>query len=168
MVAVSLQESRDATEKRLAGQAMSDAESSLLAEVVKVNSHDGMANNPNIKFRTFVCCGLNNRVLHEWVRILTVDKDTMVKFYESWALVNSNAEALPQLMTSLQPLADQTYELSIDFELGKLHPARLDARTRYARLNPTQPRPVLTSPSCSLALTVDSSLGPALKAARRK
>jgi myosin-6 len=114
-----VQESRDATEKRLAGGVMSEAEKSLLAEVVKVNSHEGMANNPNIKFRSFVCCGLNHRLLHEWVRVLTVDKDTMAKFYETWAFVNSSADALPQLMDSLRPLGDQTYELSLDFELAR-------------------------------------------------
>lgn len=60
-----------------------------------------MANNPNIKFRSFVCCGLNNRALHEWVRVLTVDKDTMTKFYEQWAFVNSSADALPQVRARL-------------------------------------------------------------------
>jgi len=114
-----VQESRDATEKRLEGQAINDAEKSLLSEVVKINSHAGMANNPNIKFRSFVCCGLNHRLLHEWVRVLTVDKDTMVKFYESWAFVNSSADALPQLMATLHPLGDQPYELSLDFELAR-------------------------------------------------
>ena len=114
-----VQESRDATEKRLEGKSMSEAERSLLDEVVKVNSHEGMANNPNIKFRSFVCCGLNHRLLHEWVRVLTVDKETMAKFYESWAFVNSSAEALPQLMEALRPLGDQSYELSLDFELAR-------------------------------------------------
>ena len=46
-----------------------------------------MANNPNIKFRSFVCCGLNHRHLGEWVRVLTDDSETMGKFYESWAFV---------------------------------------------------------------------------------
>ena len=78
-----------------------------------------MANNPNIKFRSFVCSGLNNRLLHEWVRVLTVDKDTMVKFYEGWAFVNSSAEAVPQLMASLNPLSNHVYRLSLDYELSK-------------------------------------------------
>ena len=98
---------------------MSDAEKSLLAEVVRVNSHEGMANNPNIKFRSFVCCGLNHRLLHEWIRVLTVDKDTMTKFYEAWAFVNASADAVPQLMEALQPLGTHAYELSLDFELAR-------------------------------------------------
>ena len=52
-----------------------------------MNSHEGMQNNPNIKFRSFVCCGLNHRHLGEWVRVLTDDSETMGKFYESWAFV---------------------------------------------------------------------------------
>ena len=74
----------------------SPAESTLTSAVVEVNSHEGMANNPNIKFRSFVCCGLNHRMLHEWVRVLTLDRETMAKFYEAWAFVNASAEALPQ------------------------------------------------------------------------
>ena len=114
-----VQESCEATKLRLDGREQSAAEKTLLAAVVDVNSHDGMANNPNIKFRSFVCSGLNNRLLHEWVRVLTIDKETMVKFYESWAFVNSSAEALPQLMASLQPLSNHEYSLSLDYELSK-------------------------------------------------
>ena len=77
-----VQESCEATSKRLEGHSQSEAERTLLAAVINVNSHEGMANNPNIKFRSFVCCGLNDRLLHEWVRVLTVDKETMAKFYE--------------------------------------------------------------------------------------
>ena len=66
---------------------LSDAEKSLTAAVEEVNSHEGMQNNPNIKFRSFVCCGLNHRHLGEWVRVLTDDSETMGKFYESWAFV---------------------------------------------------------------------------------
>ena len=47
----------------------SPAESSLTGAVVDVNKHDGMANNPNIKFRSFVCCGLNHKLLAEWMQV---------------------------------------------------------------------------------------------------
>ena len=115
-----VQESCEATQRRLgAGSAGGDAEKTLLAAVVDVNSHEGMANNPNIKFRSFVCCGLNHRLLHEWVRVLTVDKETMAKFYEQWAFVNSSPESLPQLMDSLRPLGSHVYELSLDYELSR-------------------------------------------------
>ena len=114
-----VQDSCEATQKRLEGGTQSEAEKTLLGAVVEVNSHEGMANNPNIKFRSFVCCGLNHRLLHEWVRVLTVDKDTMAKFYESWAFVNSSQEALPQLMDSLQPLGAHVYNLSLDYELSR-------------------------------------------------
>ena len=115
-----VQESCEATQKRLdGGSAATGAEKTLLAAVVEVNSHEGMANNPNIKFRSFVCCGLNHRLLHEWVRVLTVDKETMGKFYEAWAFVHASAEALPQLMESLQPLGSHVFDLSLDYELSR-------------------------------------------------
>lgn len=98
---------------------MSDGEKTLLRAVEEVNSHEGMANNPNIKFRSFVCCGLNHRQLHEWVKLLTQDKETMAKFYESWAFVNASADALPQLMSTLQPLNAHRYLLSLDYELNR-------------------------------------------------
>ena len=87
-----VQESTNATEKRLGGGAPSEAERTLLAAVLQVNSHDGMANNPNIKFRSFVCCGLNARQLDEWIAVLTVDKETMAKFYEPWAFVQEKGD----------------------------------------------------------------------------
>ena len=66
-----VQESCEATKKRLQDQPVqSDSERTLLAAVVQVNSHEGMGNNPNIKFRSFVCCGLNHKQLHAWVRVL--------------------------------------------------------------------------------------------------
>jgi len=114
-----VQESCEATQTRLAGGAQSEGERTLLAAVEEVNSHEGMANNPNIKFRSFVCSGLNHQQLHEWVGVLTIDKETMAKFYESWAFVNSSAEALPQLMDSLKPLGKFSYVLSLDYELSR-------------------------------------------------
>ena len=96
---------------------LGDAQRSLLAAVSEVNSHEGTANNPNIKFRSFVCFGLNCRALHDWVQVLTLDKETMAKFYEAWAFVNSSADALPQLVETLAPLSGQRYSLSLDYEL---------------------------------------------------
>ena len=98
---------------------MSDGEKTLLRAVEEVNSHEGMANNPNIKFRSFVCCGLNNGLLHEWVRVLTVDKETMTKFYEAWAFLRATEGALTQIMDTLQPLGSYKYSLSLDYELTR-------------------------------------------------
>ena len=125
-----------------------------------------MANNPNIKFRSFVWCGLNHRSLHQWIQVphhgalagivaaqlpglawrrlaspvdprppcpiaypdvaspgssqvLVVDKETMSKFYETWAFVNASADALPQLMATVEPLGNHQYTLSLDYELNR-------------------------------------------------
>ena len=112
-----VQESRDATEKRLEGKSMSEAERSLLDEVVKVNSHEGMANNPNIKFRSFVCCGLNARQLDEWIAVLTVDRETMAKFTSRGFCQQQRRGAAAA--DGAGPLGDQSYELSLDFELAR-------------------------------------------------
>lgn len=66
----------EATSKRLQldGQKFSHAEYTLRTAVVDVNSHEAMANNPNIKFRSFVCSGLNSRELHEWMKVRSMDK----------------------------------------------------------------------------------------------
>ena len=116
-----VQQSCDATAARKAGGGkLSDAEKSLTAAVEEVNSHEGMQNNPNIKFRSFVCCGLNHRHLGEWVRVLTDDSETMGKFYESWAFVlKKEVGALKQMIDYLQPLGGFAFALSLDFELTK-------------------------------------------------
>ena len=115
-----VQQSCDAThERRATSKAYSDAERTLTSAVVDVNSHEGMANNPNIKFRSFVCCGLNNGLLHEWVRVLTADEETMTKFYEAWAFVRATEGALTQIMETLQPLGTYKYSLSLDYELTR-------------------------------------------------
>lgn len=61
-----------ATQLRLQneGQKYSQAELTLTTAVDDVNKHDGIANNPNIKFRSFVCYGLNSQQLHEWMQVL--------------------------------------------------------------------------------------------------
>jgi hypothetical protein len=65
------------------------AEVSLTSAVVKVNEHDGMKDNPNIKFRSFVCQGLNDSLLHEWISLLTQSNETMARFYEPWAYIRA-------------------------------------------------------------------------------
>ena len=85
--------------------------------VVRVNnSHEGMLN--NIKFRSFVCCGLNHGLLHVWVLLLlSSNNPALTKFYESWAFVNSGANAQTYLAEALLPLGHQLYRLTLDFEL---------------------------------------------------
>lgn len=115
-----VQQSCDAThERRQASKQYSAAELTLTSAVVDVNSHEGMANNPNIKFRSFVCCGLNHGLLHDWVRVLTDDEETMNKFYEAWAFVRATEGALTQIMEALQPLGTYKYSLSLDYELTR-------------------------------------------------
>eukprot|EP00967_Tisochrysis_lutea_P136842 scaffold244680_cov31-Tisochrysis_lutea.AAC.1 len=118
-----VQHACEATHERLkrTGANYSAAERTMTDAVVEVNSTgvEGPANNPNIKFRSFVCSGLNNGLLHEWVAVLTADAETMSKFYESWAFVRSSEQALPQMMDAIRPLADYKYTLSLDYETSR-------------------------------------------------
>ena len=104
-----------------ANRKLTDAERTLTAAVEEVNSFagEGPANNPNIKFRSFVCCGLNNGLLHEWVVVLTTDEETMNKFYETWAFVRASENALPQMTNTLRPLSNHKYTLSLDYEISR-------------------------------------------------
>ena len=116
-----VQHACEATHERVkrGGGGYTPAEKSLTATVVEVNSTglEGPAANPNIKFRSFVCCGLNHAQLHDWVAVLTTDPETMGKFYEAWAYVRSSEQALPQTMEVLRPLAFLQFALSLDYEI---------------------------------------------------
>jgi hypothetical protein len=118
-----VQHACDATHERLrrASGNYSVAERTMTAAVVEINSSgvEGPANNPNIKFRSFVCSGLNNGLLHEWIAVLTADAETMNKFYETWAFVRSSEQALPQMMEAIRPLASHKYTLSLDYETSR-------------------------------------------------
>jgi len=95
------------------------AELTLTTAVVDINENEGMANNPNIKFRSFVCAGLNNQQMPEWMEVLTTDKDVVAKFYESWAYIQSNTDALPKIKAAVRPLCDYPFKLSIDYEISR-------------------------------------------------
>ncbi|EOD09565.1 hypothetical protein EMIHUDRAFT_448407 [Emiliania huxleyi CCMP1516] len=118
-----VQHACEATHERVkrGGGGYTPAEKSLTATVVEVNSTglEGPAANPNIKFRSFVCCGLNHAQLHDWVAVLTTDPETMGKFYEAWAYVRSSEQALPQMMEALRPLAGYKFALSLDYETSR-------------------------------------------------
>ena len=106
---------------RKGGGSYTVAEKTMTAAVVEVNSTgvEGPANNPNIKFRSFVCSGLNHGLLHDWIGVLTADAETMHKFYETWAFVRSSEPALPQMMDAVRPLAGHKFALSLDYETSR-------------------------------------------------
>ena len=50
-----------------------------------------------------MCSGLNSSLLHEWVRVLTADADTMSKFYEAWAFVRQKGDGEHAQVRASQP-----------------------------------------------------------------
>jgi len=101
------------------------AEQAMAAAVEAVNSLDaggegGPVNNPNIKFRSFVCSGLNAGLMHEWIGVMTADEETMNKFYEVWAYVRvRDHAALPEMMAAIKPLSAFRFSLSLDYETSR-------------------------------------------------
>lgn len=53
------------------------------------------------------------------MQVLTKDKEVMGKFYESWAFVHSSTDALPRMVSVIQPLSQHPFTLSLDFEINR-------------------------------------------------
>ena len=123
-----VQHACEATHERVkrGGGGYTPAEKSLTATVVEVNSTglEGPAANPNIKFRSFVCCGLNHAQLHDWIAVLTADPATICMFYDAWAYMRSSEQALSQMLEALRPLAGYKFALSMDYETWRWDPVQ--------------------------------------------
>mmetsp|Transcript_47068 Transcript_47068/g.100480 ORF Transcript_47068/g.100480 Transcript_47068/m.100480 type:complete len:172 (-) Transcript_47068:573-1088(-) len=106
---------REIKEKNMPERTMAEAVDAV--NRLDAGGESGPANNPNIKFRSFVCSGLNAGMMHEWIGVMTSDEETMNKFYEAWAYVRvRDHAALPEMMAALKPLAVFSFSLSLDYE----------------------------------------------------
>lgn len=107
-------------------------EQSLIATVVEVNTYDIMGDNPNVKFRTFVCSALNHRKLAEWLHALTADQNTMNDFYGSAALFHPESATRLRLLGLLQSLNAFPFELTLDYEYAGTAELRAEQRADAA------------------------------------
>eukprot|EP00300_Choanocystis_sp_HF-7_P008171 c15763_g1_i1.p1 GENE.c15763_g1_i1~~c15763_g1_i1.p1 ORF type:complete len:524 (+),score=158.55 c15763_g1_i1:218-1573(+) len=71
----------------------------------------------DLKFRALICYALNHHVLHQWVRALESEDPLVQKWFENWAFLR-NDKAREMIINALTPLAEDPYELALDYELA--------------------------------------------------
>ncbi|XP_041363348.1 small G protein signaling modulator 3-like isoform X1 [Gigantopelta aegis] len=92
----------------------------LYRAVQAVNiSHDSCHTQMDVKFRSLVCCGLNEQVLHLWLETLCSSVDIVQKWYYPWSFISSPGWV--QIKCELRILAQFAFNLSQDWELPRKH-----------------------------------------------
>ncbi|XP_062614962.1 small G protein signaling modulator 3 homolog isoform X1 [Saccostrea cucullata] len=78
-------------------------------------SHDACHAQMDVKFRSLICCGLNEQVLHLWLETLCSCMDAVEKWYHPWSFMRSPGWV--QIKCELRLLAQFAFNLSMDWEL---------------------------------------------------
>ncbi|XP_055874736.1 small G protein signaling modulator 3-like isoform X4 [Biomphalaria glabrata] len=90
----------------------------LYRAVQAVNiSHDACHAQMDVKFRSLICCGLNEQVLHLWLETLCSCMDVIEKWYHPWSFMKSPGWV--QIKCELRLLASFAFNLSMNWELPK-------------------------------------------------
>ncbi|XP_071129039.1 small G protein signaling modulator 3 homolog isoform X1 [Mytilus edulis] len=90
----------------------------LYRAVQAVNvSHDACHAQMDVKFRSLVCCGLNEQVLHLWLETLCSCVDIVEKWYHPWSFMRSPGWV--QIKCELRLLSQFSFNLSMDWETPK-------------------------------------------------
>uniref|UniRef100_A0A2C9MAD3 Small G protein signaling modulator 3 n=1 Tax=Biomphalaria glabrata TaxID=6526 RepID=A0A2C9MAD3_BIOGL len=90
----------------------------LYRAVQAVNiSHDACHAQMDVKFRSLICCGLNEQVLHLWLETLCSCMDVIEKWYHPWSFMKSPGWV--QIKCELRLLSQFSFSLSRDWELPK-------------------------------------------------
>jgi len=92
-----------------------DARVSKLNNMIQLLNSDTRFTDNNVKYRSFVCLTLNNKLLHEVFEIFWNNEDT-IKFYEPWSVMR-DAQLYPQIVAALQILTQFPFKLLYDYEL---------------------------------------------------
>ena len=69
----------------------------------------------DVKFRTFICCALNEQLLHIWLEILCSNVDIIEKYYEQYSFIRSPGWV--QIKCELRLLSQFSFHLSSNAEL---------------------------------------------------
>ncbi|OWA53792.1 Small G protein signaling modulator 3 [Hypsibius exemplaris] len=102
------------------------AEELLYKAVTNINiSHNRLLASSDCKFRSFICSGLNDQVLHLWLNLLCSCPAILEKWYHPWSLLRSPAwmqikcelRILSQLCFTLAVDADPTFKKSRNYPL---------------------------------------------------
>ncbi|XP_052825542.1 small G protein signaling modulator 3 homolog isoform X2 [Octopus bimaculoides] len=90
----------------------------LYRAVQAVNlGHDQCHAQMDVKFRSIICCGLNEQVLHLWLETLCSCLDVVEKWYHPWSFIRSPGWV--QIKCELRILSQFAFNLSLDWELPK-------------------------------------------------
>ncbi|KAG7243650.1 hypothetical protein INR49_011207 [Caranx melampygus] len=88
----------------------------LYRAVQSVNmSHDSAHAQMDVKFRSLVCVGLNEQVLHLWLEVLCSSMAVVEKWYHPWSFLRSPGWV--QIKCELRVLSKFAFSLSQDCEL---------------------------------------------------
>ncbi|KAK3552896.1 hypothetical protein QTP86_028003 [Hemibagrus guttatus] len=88
----------------------------LYRAVQSVNmSHDSAHAQMDVKFRSLICVGLNEQVLHLWLEVLCSSISTVEKWYQPWSFLRSPGWV--QIKCELRVLSKFSFSLSQDCEL---------------------------------------------------
>lgn len=88
----------------------------LYRAVHSVNlTHDAVHAQMDVKFRSLMCCGLNEQALHLWLETLCSCSEVVDKWYYPWSFVRSPGWV--QIKCELRLLAQFAFKLSNDWEL---------------------------------------------------
>ncbi|XP_076448737.1 small G protein signaling modulator 3-like isoform X2 [Babylonia areolata] len=90
----------------------------LYRAVQAVNvSHDACHAQMDVKFRSLICCGLNEQVLHLWLETLCSCVEIVEKWYHPWSYLRSPGWV--QIKCELRLMGQFSFNLSRDWELPK-------------------------------------------------
>lgn len=88
----------------------------LYRAVQSVNmSHDSAHAQMDVKFRSLICVGLNEQVLHLWLEVLCSSIGAVEKWYQPWSFLRSPGWV--QIKCELRVLSKFAFSLSQDCEL---------------------------------------------------
>ncbi|XP_064419469.1 small G protein signaling modulator 3 isoform X1 [Latimeria chalumnae] len=97
----------------------------LYRAVQAVNlTHDSAHAQMDVKFRSLICVGLNEQVLHLWLEVLCSSLQTVEKWYQLWSFLRSPGWV--QIKCELRVLSKFAFSLSQDWEL----PAKKEDKER--------------------------------------
>uniref|UniRef100_A0AAY4DIE4 Small G protein signaling modulator 3 n=1 Tax=Denticeps clupeoides TaxID=299321 RepID=A0AAY4DIE4_9TELE len=98
----------------------------LYRAVQSVNmSHDSAHAQMDVKFRSLICVGLNEQVLHLWLEVLCSSMAAVEKWYQPWSFLRSPGWV--QIKCELRVLSKFAFSLSQDCEL----PAKREVSCKY-------------------------------------
>nr|XP_006821156.1 PREDICTED: small G protein signaling modulator 3 homolog [Saccoglossus kowalevskii] len=90
----------------------------LYRSVQAINlSHDAAHTQMDVKFRSLICAGLNEQVLHLWLESLCASEQIVEKWYYPWSFLRSPGWV--QIKCELRVLSKFSFNLTLNWELPK-------------------------------------------------